>query len=101
MRKFLFILLVSMVGALSLMAAPLHPPGESSLEMVMSDYGLMAMPATVLVLAQLSQAQPTSFLAFPDNYFTGQMHGSHIIKPTGYCWGDIQVSNEPDYWPRL
>jgi hypothetical protein len=86
-KKFLFALLIVMVGVFSLAAAPLHPPGEISLGMVLSDNGVVAMPATVLSEVTMAPAAvfPDSILAQPIIDIAGQPIGTvpyNLIGPS-------------------
>jgi hypothetical protein len=64
--KKLMILFLVLMGVVGLMAAPIHPPGVDSPEMVLSGYELIAVtPDTVLTVDPLSLEQPGQVLAVP------------------------------------
>ncbi|GHU82097.1 hypothetical protein FACS189468_5910 [Spirochaetia bacterium] len=100
MRKFLFALLILMVGVFAVSAVPAHPPGGVPLEIaIFEGYGI-APPDTVLTMAPLStdqgsvlaEAVITDFVfpARPQDVLgvsitnTGQAQGNIFVQPTGF-----------------
>jgi hypothetical protein len=100
MRKFLFALLILMVGVFAVSAAPIHPPGGVPLEIAISDgYGI-ATPDTVLSVAPLSADQGSvlaeavitdcPFPAVPQDILrvsitnTGQLQGTIPVQPQDF-----------------
>jgi hypothetical protein len=65
-KKFLFALLIVMVGVFNLSASPIHPPGVDTPEMVVSGYSFEAVtPGTVLTLDPLAADSLGSIIAEP------------------------------------
>jgi hypothetical protein len=87
--KRLFVLFLVLMGAAGLMAAPVHPPGERSPEMVLSGYELTAVtPDTVLAAAPLTLERPGQVLAAPAIMFESGVPQDYLTITaynTGWC----------------